>query len=134
MVVVFLYVLVNAVILFLSAGTLNWPAAWLYFFGMGMGSYGIAGVIIIRQNPEIINKRGRKSDDTKPFDKTFSCISLPDIFMKNEMRRKVEANWQSPPPPFEMMLEPVEDQDEKGFCPVRCVRSIIQFGQQSDNG
>lgn len=80
MVVVFLYVLVNAVILFLSAGTLNWPAAWLYF-GMGMGSYGIAGVIIIRQNPEIINERGRKSDDTKPFDKTFSCIYLPLLLL-----------------------------------------------------
>lgn len=35
--VVFLYVVVTAAIIFLAAGTLNWPAAWLYF-GIGLAA------------------------------------------------------------------------------------------------
>ncbi len=80
MIVVFLYVLVNAAVLFLAAGTIYWPAAWLYF-GMGLSAYAIGGTIIIRKNPEIINERGRKSEETKPFDKVFARAYLPLLLL-----------------------------------------------------
>ena len=48
MVVVFFSLFLNAMILFAAAGTLNWPAAWLYF-GLGLGAYAIGGAIIIEQ-------------------------------------------------------------------------------------
>ena len=48
------------------------------------------------------------------------------------MRRKVEANWQSPSP-FEMMLEPVETKTKKAFVP--SMRAVNQSSLASgDNG
>ena len=52
--------------------------------------------------------------------------------MKNELRRKVEANGQSPSP-FEMMLEPVETKTKKAFVP--SMRTVDQTGLTfGDNG
>lgn len=69
-----LFILViDAVILFAAAGTLNWPAAWIYL-ALRVCSFLIAGIVIIRKNPEIVNERGRMPSNTKEFDKIFGLV------------------------------------------------------------
>ena len=67
---------IDAAILFAAAGTFNWTAAWAYlglrFIGLVFGA-----VFIIRENPEIINERGRMPQNTKDFDKAFAVIYSP---------------------------------------------------------
>ena len=59
---------IMSVVLFLSAGTLYWPAAWAYVFVSAC--FQIFGTIILaRVNPEIINVRGRKPKEVPRFDK-----------------------------------------------------------------
>ena len=67
------YVCLEAAVLLLAAGTLNWLEAWLYF-GMRIGSMAIASVYIIRKNANIINKRGQKQEGTKSWDKVFGLV------------------------------------------------------------
>lgn len=65
---------------FLGAGTLHWPAAWIYV-ALQTAVFLTVGLQVIRVNPEIINERGRKSDKTKSWDKIFSAIYAPQIFL-----------------------------------------------------
>jgi protein-S-isoprenylcysteine O-methyltransferase Ste14 len=55
---VILVIIFDAVILFAMAGTLCWLAAWVYV-AVRMITLVIGAVFIIRDNPEIINERGR---------------------------------------------------------------------------
>ena len=81
-VVVFLYFAILAVILFAAAGTWQWGAAWVYVL-FSLGGFALAGIFVIRKNPEIINERGRghKAQDTKPFDKKFTKLYMPLPFL-----------------------------------------------------
>ena len=60
--------IIQATVLFSCAGTMHWPAAWVYvlvsacFFIFGTS-------ILIRINPEVLNVRGRKPKDVPRFDK-----------------------------------------------------------------
>jgi protein-S-isoprenylcysteine O-methyltransferase Ste14 len=67
---------VDAAILFAAAGTLNWPAAWIYV-GIRVLALFVGAIFIIRENPDIINERGRMPKNTKDFDKVFAVIYLP---------------------------------------------------------
>ena len=67
------YVCTEALLLFIAAGTLQWPEAWLYFF-LRIGSMAIASFFVIRKNADIINKRGEKMADTKSWDKVFGAV------------------------------------------------------------
>ena len=53
---VLLLLAIDAAILFAAAGTLSWPAAWVYV-GMRIVALAIGAVFIIRENPEIINEQ-----------------------------------------------------------------------------
>ncbi len=73
---VLLILVIDAAILLAAAGTVSWPAAWVYL-GIRVCSFLVAGVVIIRKNPEIINERGRMPSNTKGFDKIFGLIFTP---------------------------------------------------------
>ena len=77
---VLLIVALDAAILFAAAGTLSWPAAWIYV-AIRVVALAIGAVIIIRENPEIINERGRMPSNTKEFDKVFAVVYTPLVLL-----------------------------------------------------
>ena len=77
---VLLLLAIDAAILFISAGTLNWTAAWVYL-GLRFIGLVIGAVFIIRENPEIINERGRMPKNTKDFDKVFAVVYSPLVLI-----------------------------------------------------
>ena len=76
---VFVSVLLMGLILFLSAGRLDWPAAWIF-----LGTYVLViltlGVWAIRKNPEVVNERG-KMQNMKSWDKTLMTIYTVMLFV-----------------------------------------------------
>ncbi len=79
-VVVIVYMVMAWALLFLAAGTINWPAGWLFVALQG-SVFLTLGLYAVRINPEVINERGRKSDKTKSWDKIFSRVSAPQIIL-----------------------------------------------------
>ena len=79
-VVVILILVIGWGLFFLEGGTGHWTAAWVYV-ALQLGVFLAVGLPIIRINPEIINERGRKSDKTKSWDKVFSAVYSPQIFL-----------------------------------------------------
>jgi protein-S-isoprenylcysteine O-methyltransferase Ste14 len=65
-----------AVILFVSAGRLDWWRAWIVLSLWSAALIGMS-VVILRQNPALINERGKRHANTKPFDKIFFALYLP---------------------------------------------------------
>jgi protein-S-isoprenylcysteine O-methyltransferase Ste14 len=78
-IVVITFMAVAWALFFLGAGTIKWPAAWVYV-ALQTFIFLTVGLQVIRINPEIINERGRKSDKTKWWDKIFSLVYAPQIF------------------------------------------------------
>jgi protein-S-isoprenylcysteine O-methyltransferase Ste14 len=62
-----------AALLFVTAGTVAWPAAWAYLVTISavMAAY---AVIIVRLHPELIEERRNPPADAKPWDKPFVVI------------------------------------------------------------
>ena len=59
--------IVQAVILFLAAGRLNWTWAWVYL-GMCLVVMAINGTLLLRSSPETVAERGRPKE-TQDWDK-----------------------------------------------------------------
>ena len=61
---------ITGAILFLSAGTLNWPEAWI-FLGIWLAGGLTSGLSLARTNPEIVKERMRSplQQDQKPWDR-----------------------------------------------------------------
>lgn len=78
-------ILVLAAVLFGSAGTWSWPAAWAYIL-ISVGYLIFGTVVLIRVNPEVLNVRGRKPVDVPRFDK----IILP-LWMVSQLAGLVLA-------------------------------------------
>lgn len=76
---VFVSVPLMGLVLFLAAGRLDWPAAWIF-----LGTYALViltlGVWAIRKNPEVINERG-KMENIKSWDKTLMIIYTVMLFV-----------------------------------------------------
>ena len=70
---VFVSVLLMGLVLFLSAGRLDWPAAWIF-----LGTYVLViltvGVWAIRKNPGVVNERGKIARNAKSWDKVLMTI------------------------------------------------------------
>ena len=72
--------IIQAFVLFASAGNLYWTAAWVYI--ALSACFQIFGTIILaRMNPEIVNVRGRKPKEVPPFDKIILPIWLLSQFI-----------------------------------------------------
>lgn len=65
--------LIEAAILFISAGRVNWGMAWLYFGLYVLGTLIIA-LVVLPKNPELIAERGRVKENTKAWDKVLASL------------------------------------------------------------
>jgi len=63
---------VSAIILFGGAGTIDWPAAWLYLLEVTaiMAAY----ALVVRRHPDLIAERTRPPADAKSWDKPLAAI------------------------------------------------------------
>jgi protein-S-isoprenylcysteine O-methyltransferase Ste14 len=72
-------VVLMGLVLFLSAGRLDWPAAWIF-----LGSYVLViltlGVWVIRKHPDVVNERGKIARNAKSWDKVLMTIYTVMIF------------------------------------------------------
>lgn len=60
-------------LLFLSAGRLDWWAAWAYL-GVSLAGVLYLALAVGRKHPEVINERGGKHENQKQWDKVVSAI------------------------------------------------------------
>jgi len=70
-----IYLLFAPIILFVSAGTLQWPLAWV-FSGMSIILTIISRIVMFRLNPDLAQERGnfRNVEGVKPWDRVLSAI------------------------------------------------------------
>jgi len=68
--------IVIGIVLFVSAGRLDWPMAWVYV-GIYFAGVLVNGIVLGRRDPEVINERGRGLRGTKSWDKVWVAISAP---------------------------------------------------------
>ncbi len=68
-----LTILILAVLLFLSAGTLAWPGAWL-LLGLMLASLAGNFIVILRFNPGIAETRSKMRQGTKGWDKVLMAV------------------------------------------------------------
>lgn len=72
----YLFLISQAILFFISSGNFNVPRAWT-FFGLTFFYVSILAIILICVNPELINQRGQIKPDTKPWDKIFFAVYIP---------------------------------------------------------
>jgi protein-S-isoprenylcysteine O-methyltransferase Ste14 len=70
--------LLYGAIFFISAGRLDWLAAWIYL-GIYAATVAVNTTILLPRNPEFIAERGKEKQDTKGWDKTVTSIA--GVFM-----------------------------------------------------
>ncbi len=73
-------ILIYGVILFVSAGTLQWPAAW-WFLMVNLLIVAGGAALILRQNPEVIVARSHIRTDIETWDKWVSVIASLFMFI-----------------------------------------------------
>ncbi|MCC7207848.1 MAG: isoprenylcysteine carboxylmethyltransferase family protein [Anaerolineae bacterium] len=71
--------LIVGVLLFLSAGTFNWPGAWTYLVIYAL-ALAVNAYFMYRTNPALINERGKRHADTKAWDRTLVRVMTPLSF------------------------------------------------------
>lgn len=78
-----MYMLLSPILLFVSAGTLNWPMAWVYVV-LGLVSIISSRLIALKVHPDMLRERARHSEveDVDPGDRqlvTVLAIYIPII-------------------------------------------------------
>jgi protein-S-isoprenylcysteine O-methyltransferase Ste14 len=70
---IFVSILLMGLVLFFSAGRLDWPAAWIF-----LGTYTLViltvGVWVTRRHPEVVNERGKIAHNARSWDKILMTI------------------------------------------------------------
>jgi protein-S-isoprenylcysteine O-methyltransferase Ste14 len=72
-----IWLMILGTILFLSAGTLDWPEAWVLLIGSG-GLGLVSALIIARHDPQLIRERmrGPFQSEQKPWDKVLLAVVM----------------------------------------------------------
>jgi protein-S-isoprenylcysteine O-methyltransferase Ste14 len=70
---------VMGAVLFLSAGRLDWIAAWLYL-GLNLFIVGTIGLYVAHRNPDVINERGKIGKNIKSWDKIIMLLYTFTMF------------------------------------------------------
>lgn len=73
-----IYTLFMQALPFVAAGTAQWPEAWVRA-GMSLAFFFVAGVYLVRNNPGVINERGRKTEKMRSWDKAFAIVYTPVV-------------------------------------------------------
>jgi protein-S-isoprenylcysteine O-methyltransferase Ste14 len=70
-----LYLLLAPALLFIAAGTLNWPMAWVYII-LILASTLVSRLIVYKRNPDTLRERARftESERTEPWDRLLVMI------------------------------------------------------------
>jgi len=70
-----LYILLVPVLLFVAAGTTNWPMAWVYVALLLASTLG-SRLMVLTRNPDTLRERARftSSEGTKPWDRVLAMI------------------------------------------------------------
>lgn len=69
----------SAVLLFVSAGRLDWAGAWVYL-GITAAAFLVVFPLAVLFKPEVVNARGRPRRETRPFDKVLMALIVPLYF------------------------------------------------------
>ncbi len=67
------FILIQAAILFLASGRLDWVMAWVYL-GVYVGLIVVNAIVILPRNPDLIAERGQIKENAKSWDKTISAL------------------------------------------------------------
>ena len=77
---IFASILIMGLVLFLAAGRLGWPAAWIF-----LGSYVLTiltvGLWVTRKHPDVVNERGKIAHNAKSWDKVLMTIYSVMLFV-----------------------------------------------------
>ena len=76
---VVVFILMLGILLFLPAGRLDWPEAWIFLLGFVLAMV-VAGIWSMRNNPDLINERGRVAENTKGWDKILLTLYTLSFF------------------------------------------------------
>jgi protein-S-isoprenylcysteine O-methyltransferase Ste14 len=68
--------LIYAILIFLSAGRLDWEMAWV-FIGLSFFTLIINGITLMKKNPAVVAARAKRQVGTKQWDKIWAAIYLP---------------------------------------------------------
>lgn len=68
-----IFILIQAAILFLASGRLDWMMAWVYL-GIYVGLIVVNGIVILPRNPDLIAERGQIKENAKDWDKRISAL------------------------------------------------------------
>jgi protein-S-isoprenylcysteine O-methyltransferase Ste14 len=68
------------VVLFLTAGRLDWIAAWVYL-ALNLLIVATIGLYVARRNPDLINERGRIGQSAKNWDKVVMILYTLTLFV-----------------------------------------------------
>jgi protein-S-isoprenylcysteine O-methyltransferase Ste14 len=70
-----IYLFLVPALLFIAAGTLSWPMAWVYVLLL-LASSLVSRLIVLKRNPETLRERARftSSEGTKPWDRVLVMI------------------------------------------------------------
>jgi protein-S-isoprenylcysteine O-methyltransferase Ste14 len=97
-------VALQALLLFVSAGTIRWSNAWWYL-GLYMGMLVMASFILIPSRPEVIAERGKGTQGGKPWDLWITrLISIPSLGLLILAGLDERFGWTSPLPLWALIL------------------------------
>lgn len=97
-------VALQAVLLFISAGTMNWPNAWWYL-GIYFGMLALAAVVMIPRRPEVIAERARGTEGAKPWDRWITrLVGIPSLGLLVLTGLDERFDWTSPLPLWVFLL------------------------------
>jgi protein-S-isoprenylcysteine O-methyltransferase Ste14 len=77
---VFSSMVIMGIVLFLTAGRLDWIAAWVYL-GLNLLIVATIGLYVARRNPDLINERGRIGQSAKSWDKVVMILYTLTMFV-----------------------------------------------------
>ncbi len=73
-------IVIMGLMLFLTAGRIDWPAAWIF-----LGTYALmiltVGVWAARKHPDVVNERGKIAHNAKSWDKVLMTIYTVMLFV-----------------------------------------------------
>jgi protein-S-isoprenylcysteine O-methyltransferase Ste14 len=97
-------VALQAILLFVSAGTIRWSAAWWYL-GLYVGMLIAASVIMIPSRSEVIAERGKGTRGSKPWDLWITrLISIPSLGLLILAGLDERFGWTAPLPVWAFVL------------------------------
>ena len=82
----------SAAILFLAAGSLDWPMAWVYL-GLVVVAVSVATALMLRIHPDLIAERSHVGEGVKPWDKVLSRLMALVVPLSTLLVAGLDRRW-----------------------------------------